>query len=641
MKPLLTSSSFCSPVRTMTLERYARPAAAALLTLFLITLLRTAWISDDAMITLRTLMNFEHGYGLRFNIDERVQAYTHPLWLFVLAVFSFVTGNIYTATFGASVMTSLVAFHLLLAHVGRYAAGALAAGLALLMSKAFIDYGTSGLENPLSHVLVLLGALFALRLQEQPSSRSTTGFFLICSLAYLSRPDMLVLLFPLAMQVGYQAWQHRDTRLFRSLAIGALPALAWTGFSIYYYGFPFPNTAYAKLGTGIELGERVAQGLHYLVQSLDRDPLTLGFIAVALVLGLRGSLVFKSLAAGMALHLAYIVSIGGDFMEGRFLTAPLIAGAVIVARSTGTPGGWIALAVGSALLGAQQLPSTLWSNALYQNKELGLYGIADERGYYFHEHGLTSTPKGRFAQPDWTAYAFRTEVSCQLGAQGLTSGPHVHLIDECGLSDPLLARMPAKAMKGWRIGHFYRQFPTDYKRSVDLRRNEVLDPAMRRYYESIRLITRGPLNHPSRLREILRINTGHLPVPDMMIYRTGFVPRVSGVETVAYRFLRHQYQGGTWDTAGNVQFSTSVEVTLDQSTPVQDLSLSVDGNDTHRVQAKIGNSWVDLGTLLPAGTVGMTEQTLQLPQRVEAVEAIRITVTEGDGRYALGHLRLN
>ncbi len=68
----------------MTLERFARPAAAALVTLLLITLLRTAWVSDDAMITLRTLMNFEHGYGLRFNIDERVQAYTHPLWLFVL-----------------------------------------------------------------------------------------------------------------------------------------------------------------------------------------------------------------------------------------------------------------------------------------------------------------------------------------------------------------------------------------------------------------------------------------------------------------------------------------------------------------------------------------------------------------------------
>lgn len=625
----------------MTLERFARPAAAALVTLLLITLLRTAWVSDDAMITLRTLMNFEHGYGLRFNIDERVQAHTHPLWLFVLAVFSWVTGNIYTATFGASLITSLVAFYLLLAHVGRYAAGALAAGLALLLSKAYIDYGTSGLENPLSHVLILLSALCAGRQQTRPDSRNTAAFFLVCSLAYLSRPDLLVLLCPLALLVSVQAWQHPETRPLRSLLMGALPVLAWTGFSVYYYGFPFPNTAYAKLGTGIELGERVAQGLHYLLQSLDRDPLTPGFIAVGLVLGLRGSPVSKALAAGIALHLAYIVSIGGDFMEGRFLTAPLIAAAVIVARTPGTAGAWVALAAGTALLGAQQLPATLWSNASYQNKELGLYGIADERGFYFREHGLTATAKGRFAQPDWTAHTFRTEVTCQLGEQGLASGPHVHLIDECGLSDPLLARMPAKAVKAWRIGHFYRQLPTDYKRSIDLHRNEVLDPAMRRYYESIRLITRGPLNHPSRLMEIVRINTGRVPVPDLRPYRTDFVPRVSGVETVAYRFLRHQFPGGTWDTAGHVQFSTSVEIVLDQPTTVQGMTLSLDAHDTHRVQARVGNQWMNLGTLLPVGTRGMAEQTLRLPQPLAAVQAIRITATEGDGRYALGHLRLD
>ena len=331
----------------MTIERYARPVAAALVALLLITLLRTAWISDDAMITLRTLMNFEHGYGLRFNISERVQAYTHPLWLLVLAVFSWITGNIYTATFGASLVTSTVVFYLLMARVGRYSAGVLVAGLTLLLSKAYIDYGTSGLENPLSHLLILLGILCAERQWEKPSSRITVGFFLLCSLAYLSRPDLLVLLCPLALLVSFSSWQHPETRPLRSLLIGSLPFLAWTGFSIYYYGFPFPNTAYAKLGTGIELGERVVQGLHYLLQSLDRDPLTPCFIALGLVLGLRGDSISKALAAGVALHLTYLVSIGGDFMEGRFLTAPLIAAAVIVARTPGTAGAWIALATSS------------------------------------------------------------------------------------------------------------------------------------------------------------------------------------------------------------------------------------------------------------------------------------------------------
>ena len=45
---------------------------------------RTAWLSDDAFITLRVVDNWVHGYGLTFNPPERVQAYTHPLWMFAM-----------------------------------------------------------------------------------------------------------------------------------------------------------------------------------------------------------------------------------------------------------------------------------------------------------------------------------------------------------------------------------------------------------------------------------------------------------------------------------------------------------------------------------------------------------------------------
>jgi hypothetical protein len=47
--------------------------------MFAVILFRTAWISDDAAITLRTVLNVTHGFGLTFNIAERVQTYTHPL----------------------------------------------------------------------------------------------------------------------------------------------------------------------------------------------------------------------------------------------------------------------------------------------------------------------------------------------------------------------------------------------------------------------------------------------------------------------------------------------------------------------------------------------------------------------------------
>jgi arabinofuranosyltransferase len=49
-------------------------------------LFRHAWVSDDAFITLRTVRNLLQGDGLRWNLNERVQGYTHPLWMFLLAL---------------------------------------------------------------------------------------------------------------------------------------------------------------------------------------------------------------------------------------------------------------------------------------------------------------------------------------------------------------------------------------------------------------------------------------------------------------------------------------------------------------------------------------------------------------------------
>src|ERR1700756_4952216 len=59
---------------------------AVCLGLFAIELLRTAWLCDDAYITLRTVDNLVSGYGLRWNVAERVQTYTHPLWMLALTL---------------------------------------------------------------------------------------------------------------------------------------------------------------------------------------------------------------------------------------------------------------------------------------------------------------------------------------------------------------------------------------------------------------------------------------------------------------------------------------------------------------------------------------------------------------------------
>jgi len=85
-----------------------------LLLAYAIVLVRTAWMCDDAFITLRTVDNFVQGYGLVWNVGERVQAYTHPLWMFLLSAFYAFTREPYFTTLAISMALSLATVTLLL-----------------------------------------------------------------------------------------------------------------------------------------------------------------------------------------------------------------------------------------------------------------------------------------------------------------------------------------------------------------------------------------------------------------------------------------------------------------------------------------------------------------------------------------------
>ncbi len=67
----------------------------AFLLVFTYVFLANSWIGDDAFITFRVVDNFVHGFGLTFNPDERVQAYTHPVWMLLLSAAYVVTSDLF------------------------------------------------------------------------------------------------------------------------------------------------------------------------------------------------------------------------------------------------------------------------------------------------------------------------------------------------------------------------------------------------------------------------------------------------------------------------------------------------------------------------------------------------------------------
>ena len=134
---------------------------------FLLLLLRTAWLDDDAYITFRTVDNFLNGLGLRWNVVNRVQAFTHPLWMFAVAARGghrrgrvlLVAGALDRRLAGGRGHSGGLPDR---GHAADVRAGVLST---LALSKAFVDYSTSGLENPLTHLL-LVGFFLGLDLRS-------------------------------------------------------------------------------------------------------------------------------------------------------------------------------------------------------------------------------------------------------------------------------------------------------------------------------------------------------------------------------------------------------------------------------------------------------------------------------------------
>ena len=483
---------------------------------FLAVLLRTAWLGDDALITFRTVMNVTHGHGLTFNIAERVQSYTHPLWLLLLTGAYLVVGNVYYAAFLVSIGVSLAVFWLVL----RQAATRMQVWIVvavLLCSRAFVDYSTSGLENPLSNLLLVTFIALAMRSHEASGS-GVTGVWTVASLLYLTRPDNVLLVAPVLVWLTVRATPW--TAAARQALTGLLPTAGWTAFSLIYYGVPFPNTAYAKLSTGIARGDLVQQGVVYLFDSIDRDPVTLVTILFAVALGLLSRGPARWIAGGMLVHLAYVVSIGGDFMSGRFLVLPLLAAVLLLSRTipfTTVPALMTASVL--AVIGLTSADVPLLSDGRFERTSNSMdrrleYGVIDERAFYFQEQSLLLARRQSFRQPDWplrAPHSVPTDVRSAGGGLGRIGlfDPLTHLIDHYALTDPLLARLPALYTPDWRIGHLDRLIPHGYRESVQQATNLIVDPVVRALYADLRVITRTPqLWSRARWAAMWRVNTG-------------------------------------------------------------------------------------------------------------------------------------
>lgn len=497
----------------------------ALLALYALLILRNAWISDDAIITFRAVENFLSGYGPGYNPFVRVQAFTHPLWMSLIALVYFIGGlflpslpnALFYATFFLSIAFSVLTVFILLTRVSRPDVLSLSlAALPLSLSNGFIDFSTSGLENPLTHFLLIVFIASFLSGKSNPARLA-----LISSLILLNRMDAFLMTAPALLYVLWASNERKKT--LGQMFAGFLPFLAWEIFSLFYFGFLFPNTAYAKLNTGVPHSALILQGLDYFLNALNWDAVTLfGILLAGLSLYASPDRKRLFLFIGVALYLLYIVWIGGDFFAGRFLSAPLLASTAIVSgHLEGRQAQGVALTV-VVLFGAFSIRSPLWSSNMVAY--LPAYpisdrnAISDQRLEYFGnerkgqfnsfaENGFREFEWGSpFAGNQWRFTGFEeVYVAEALGKPAYKKGPNTYVIDYYALSDPLLARLPASE---WEIGHFRRDLPEGYLETLQTGGNKITDPNLSRYYDKLNYIISGPLWNWDRIVEIWRFNAG-------------------------------------------------------------------------------------------------------------------------------------
>ncbi|MCO6432346.1 MAG: hypothetical protein J5J00_15940 [Deltaproteobacteria bacterium] len=511
--------------------------------IFITSGLSTAWLAEDAFIVFRTVENFVSGNGLRWNVSERVQAYSCPLWVMLLAAFYWITGELYFCSLGSALLLSLVSL-LLLVRAGGCSPGTVAAVAVLCCSKSYVEFSTSGLENPLSHALtgIFLSIYFTSRQSALSRLRLLT---LTASLGALNRLDLIVIFFPGVAKAVWDCGLRMQTLL--NVVLFSAPVLAWEGFSLFYYGFLFPNPFYAKLAPyydGAAQGQ-VQQGLRYLANSLLWDPVTLPAIAVsaACLATWRASKAAWPVF-GALLYLAYVVMIGGDFMSGRLLSVPLYTALFCLAAcckkkeraAVAFCAASLAVIVASFAPRSPLGAGLNFGSARFEG--VSPDGIADERAIFYPVTGLLPVVTKRLNELLWVfpvrgadeilptdlsrawiqnlvSGGLRDRAMLErqvhtlhmIGIRPFLGGPNHHYIDPLGLSDPFLARLPP--LTGARTGHRFRIIPSGYLESVTSGENRLKDRDLGEYYNRLRYIVSGGLFDRARLIEIVKMNLGY------------------------------------------------------------------------------------------------------------------------------------
>lgn len=287
---------------------------------------------DDSYIYLRFARNFVQGFGLVWNRGEYpVEGFTSILYLGLLIITEKIGGSSLTFMPILGVVFTFITF-VLSWHLGKilnpgHELESLFAVDLIGLSLIFLFWSATGMEMPLYTALLMTSALLYIGYQRRKSPTWLVG--IVFAVTALSRPEGLVIfgitfLFDILSAVIWRKPILDKNLLYLALSfiLVYMPIFVWKW---SYFGYPFPNTYYAKTD-GISFVQ-IAGGMKYFISNL---PYILSIVGVPLLFALLNirkvrevkdfSVERVYIAVLIISSLGIVILNGGDhFARGRFL----------------------------------------------------------------------------------------------------------------------------------------------------------------------------------------------------------------------------------------------------------------------------------------------------------------------------------
>lgn len=447
------------------LRRFARPALACELAVLLGVAYACRFVQDDAFISFRYAEHWAGGHGLVWNIGEPpIEGFTNLIYTLLIGVFIRLGIDPVTASYAIG-LASVLGTALATIRLSR-SNGIVAVAL-LATNYSFVCYATGGLETQLQAALCT-GSL-ALVFGEAKARPAWAGVLL--GLAVWTRMDS-------ALFGGAIGLFLLSSRQWRALAVflGAFLSLlgALIAFKLRTFGMVLPNTFYAKASGLASL--RFRNGYEFWLAWIRSYGLILPLALIALVAARRRDWNPASVAVlTFAIWSAYVVWVGGDFMEFRFFVPlfPVVVAGIAFALDA-LDGAWPkVLLVGSLALESMSFAHET-SDRDFMARADGLETIRGLAGH-IDDNGHAWAKIGRFFGDTFRG----TDVTFAVGAAGaMPYYSKLRVVDSFGLNDKWIARngRPLSPRPGHSRIAQYSYLASQRVNLVPWPRNDEADP---------------------------------------------------------------------------------------------------------------------------------------------------------------------